>query len=201
MRSVYGVLKRSAARRGIHFSLSIERFAELSAQNCHSCGKAPSNRYHVDGMHGDFIYSTVIPASKDEGYSNNGSVSSCGSCAKSFWIRKDKTSLRKLLKLYEKGAEKRGIAFALSESQFERIIRERCSYCNEPPSERFYGKNGYLTLVCNGVDRVDNNIGYTPENSVACCKRCNRGKFNMSRDEFLSWISAVHRTAVAVDKP
>lgn len=42
-------------------------------------------------------------------------------------------------------------------------------------------------LIYNGIDRIDNAKGYTIENSVTCCKRCNFAKRNMSYDEFISW--------------
>lgn len=34
-------------------------------------------------------------------------------------------------------------------------------------------KQLYFLYFYNGIDRLDNTKGYTPENSVACCKHCN----------------------------
>ncbi|MDA3855349.1 MAG: hypothetical protein PF569_03760 [Candidatus Woesearchaeota archaeon] len=47
-------------------------------------------------------------------------------------------------------------------------------------------------LKCNGVDRVDSKVGYTKENSVACCKYCNFAKHTMSEDDFYKWIRRVY---------
>ena len=55
-----------------------------------------------------------------------------------------------------------------------------CSYCGRlcDPSIDYY----------NGIDRIDNNIGYTIDNSVSCCKYCNFAKNDFLLDEFLLWI-------------
>lgn len=40
----------------------------------------------------------------------------------------------------------------------------------------------------NGIDRVNNDIGYIKNNCIPCCKICNRAKNSMSYDDFLNWI-------------
>lgn len=40
------------------------------------------------------------------------------------------------------------------------------------------------TVPCSGLDRVDNDKGYTVENSVACCTRCNTMKSTYCLEEF-----------------
>lgn len=55
--------------------------------------------------------------------------------------------------------------------------RKNCEYCNVPI--RWSEKNirgGKVTGY--NLDRKDNSIGYTLENCVVCCKRCNIAKFN-----------------------
>ena len=49
-----------------------------------------------------------------------------------------------------------------------------------------------FTYRCNGVDRVDNNIGYTLENSVSCCSWCNSMKNILPVNEFLNKIKKIH---------
>ena len=44
----------------------------------------------------------------------------------------------------------------------------------------------------NGVDRVDNSLGYIKENCVACCKICNNAKSTLSISEWQEWIIRVH---------
>lgn len=55
---------------------------------------------------------------------------------------------------------------------WKEIVKEPCFYCG--------GINNTL-----GIDRVDNNIGYTKENSVSCCGICNRMKVDSTFDNFI----------------
>jgi len=66
------------------------------------------------------------------------------------------------------------------------LIRGDCVYCGAAPDP------------LNGVDRVDNNLGYIAGNIVSSCKMCNIAKNNHSVDEFLSWIERVHRRQVKI---
>jgi len=47
-------------------------------------------------------------------------------------------------------------------------------------------------LIYNGIDRVDNAIGYLTDNCVACCKVCNRAKLQMSKNEFFDHIKKIY---------
>lgn len=58
------------------------------------------------------------------------------------------------------------------------MINSVCSYC------------GIKEKL--GIDRVDNSVGYTKENSVPCCKLCNFMKKAMSRNDFLSRIKKIY---------
>jgi hypothetical protein len=46
-------------------------------------------------------------------------------------------------------------------------------------------------MVFNGIDRVDNTKGYTLENCVPCCTRCNLAKHTMSLTAFKEWVAEV----------
>ena len=59
--------------------------------------------------------------------------------------------------------------------------RERMS--NISKSEHYNGD-----FIYSGIDRKDNEIGYTLKNCVPCCIICNRAKNSLSFDEFLAWI-------------
>jgi len=95
---------------------------------------------------------------------------------------------------YRLGARKRGLAWELSGEDFDRLTGQDCFYCGSPPGSVKKGNadkkrqyNG--DFVYNGIDRVDNAIGYTPENVVTCCGTCNFAKKGMSFDEFMAWIA------------
>ena len=46
-------------------------------------------------------------------------------------------------------------------------------------------------LKINGIDRIDNNIGYTKENSVPCCEICNKAKRDMSYNDFINYLKRI----------
>jgi hypothetical protein len=45
----------------------------------------------------------------------------------------------------------------------------------------------------NGIDRLDNTIGYIEGNVVSCCDICNYSKHTKGYIEFLSWIDKVYK--------
>lgn len=91
---------------------------------------------------------------------------------------------------YEAAAKKRNLQFDLSRKDIESLINKNCFYCGIKPSNIKKGKLG--NIFYNGIDRVNNQIGYTCENSVPCCKTCNRAKLEQTKIEFLSWIEKVY---------
>ena len=46
--------------------------------------------------------------------------------------------------------------------------------------------------VLMGIDRKDNTLGYTLENSVPCCPTCNFAKRGLSVIEFIEWARRVY---------
>ena len=79
---------------------------------------------------------------------------------------------------YKKSASLRGYFFDLSENQFFHVVNSNCGYCGDKP--RMYSDG----LVRNGIDRVDNNVGYVHQNIIACCSTCNSMKGTLSYSEF-----------------
>lgn len=95
-----------------------------------------------------------------------------------------------VLNYYKRNAKTRGYEWALSREQFEKLTSSNCHYCRVLPEDLFVTPEG--SKFCrNGIDRLDNEKGYTEENSVACCKICNRAKGTLSYETFLTWISKV----------
>lgn len=123
----------------------------------------------------------------------SGHTRSCGcykSEALSRHFRKRSTKDSKAhrdMRVYIKGANSRGLLFELSFDDFVRISSADCVYCGEHPmsrKDRILGKVVDSGRFANGLDRVDNSIGYTVSNVVPCCKKCNRAKDTMSVMEF-----------------
>lgn len=68
-----------------------------------------------------------------------------------------------------------------------------CFYCGGDVSNKYksYRKTGG-TLLYNGLDRIDSHLGYTKDNVVTCCRRCNIMKMQYSKDEFIAHIKRLY---------
>ncbi len=102
------------------------------------------------------------------------------------------SALNQLFYSYCKSAKLRGHVFELSREEFRGITSQPCHYCGAPPVIKFKaakGTNG--DYYGNGVDRIDNEGGYTIDNSAPCCTVCNNAKGRMSRYDFADWIIRV----------
>ncbi len=94
-------------------------------------------------------------------------------------------SRRDLLGMYKHNAQGRGLAWELTDEQFTWLTQQPCLYCGDRPHQvHKRGYNGEYTFT--GIDRSNNLVGYLFDNCVPCCTRCNRWKFTMSKEEFLS---------------
>jgi hypothetical protein len=110
---------------------------------------------------------------------------------------KAKASLVSLFNRYRYRATERGYSFSLTLDFFEVLTKLDCYYCGDKPrqvckSVRTY-KNGGAGYVYNGVDRLDNKIGYNTANCVPCCGLCNKMKLNKTVDEFKEHITKVYK--------
>lgn len=86
---------------------------------------------------------------------------------------------------YRYNAKKRGYVFALTSEQALAIMAQDCHYCGIPPSNAMKVKTADGVFTYNGLDRIDNSLGYQPGNVVACCARCNLGKGDGSVHEYM----------------
>ena len=90
-----------------------------------------------------------------------------------------------LYAVYKNNAENKNREFTLTKEQFKELTSGICTYCGDGPKSKGCGstiKSGLY--LYNGIDRVDNTIGYIPENCVTCCKICNWMKRTQTREEF-----------------
>ena len=121
---------------------------------------------------------------------NRGDSKSCG-CLKKFV---DKT--REMLPFGEavcnwlfdniqRRAKKKGNEFTLTKDEFKNISEKDCIYCGQSPKEyHLPNANGYY--LCNGIDRIDNKVGYIFSNCAPCCENCNLMKRTHTVDEWMA---------------
>lgn len=122
----------------------------------------------------------------------NGNVKSCGCLWKeSISLDKNEASFNVLYLGYKNAAKSRNYSFLLSKEEFKIISSKNCYYCNSVPKPISNKKAVNGQYVGNGIDRVDNKIGYELNNCVACCKQCNIAKATMTKIEFLNLIKNI----------
>jgi hypothetical protein len=139
---------------------------------------------------------------------NNGHSKGCGCSRLTDTFRKrqsnhlslpnNEAGLRDLFRAYKKGAQKRNLLFEIDIETFRKLTKENCVYCGKEPSCN--SKSGKYSgwYVYNGIDRVDSKLGYVLGNIVPCCKRCNLGKNDMTKDEFFEWVQRIYFHSVAI---
>jgi hypothetical protein len=94
---------------------------------------------------------------------------------------------------YKRNAEKRNYEFNLTFEEFKLLISKDCEYCGSPPMQILKKKMAKYGIVYNGIDRRNNKLGYSKENSVSSCKFCNLAKSTFSENEFLNWIKRLRK--------
>ncbi|MEK6881702.1 MAG: hypothetical protein AABY22_18930 [Nanoarchaeota archaeon] len=145
-------------------------------------------------------------------YSNNGFSSICKDCIKEYrdreesknkargWRIKNKESRAEFSREYYKqnkdkvylysqtpkrrfgayfhGAKARSLEWKLSFEEFMEFWQVPCTYCNSE-------------IKTIGLDRIDNERGYTTDNTISCCGICNEMKMDRSAEEFINHCKKV----------
>lgn len=88
----------------------------------------------------------------------------------------------------KRDAKTRKINFSLSKEQFKELILQNCFYCGIEPNVEIFSQSRGASLLAHGVDRIDSNKGYEPDNTVSCCVVCNRAKNTQTQKQFQEWI-------------
>lgn len=94
-----------------------------------------------------------------------------------------------IYKNYKYSAKHRGIEFKLTKQELLQYIHEPCYLCGRTDFNELKIANS--TYKYNGLDRIDNSIGYQIGNIAPCCAICNKAKSTLSLTEFVSWINLV----------
>lgn len=80
---------------------------------------------------------------------------------------------------YRAGAKSRGLVWFLTFDQFCALRTAPCHF------------HGIVTAGGGGIDRLDSDLGYLPENCVPCCAVCNQMKMDLKLDVFLARCRAI----------
>ena len=120
------------------------------------------------------------------GHLRAGNTTNCG-CARRLPF--GESSFRSILHKWKRAAQARGLSWNLTEEKVRELTQEDCFYCGVEPTQIYHpggtlkeGSSGraWGPFIYNGIDRINNDIGYEPDNVVTSCFRCNRAKNVMS---------------------
>ena len=111
-------------------------------------------------------------------------------CKKCSYVRPWRQDLRsQVYYKYRYNASLKGLAFEINQDDFFNLMSSDCHYCGAKPSAIWKSHRKFDNeIIYNGVDRVDNCLGYIYENCVACCTFCNRMKKDFSISVFKEYV-------------
>lgn len=137
-------------------------------------------------------------AEVDAGHLSNEHTRSCGCLHGELKKPDDEIFWSRTISSYRTAAENRGLEWLLTDEQAVEMMSKDCFYCGmNPQPARFHtgnwGGGRWVFLEKNGIDRVDNDRGYSMTNCVPCCKEHNRAKDAMSAEDFVSSCQKVAR--------
>ena len=108
--------------------------------------------------------------------------------------RKSDWGERRVYKMIEQSAKKRGLDFTLSREYINELIKMNCYYCSSKPNNIFKNRDTIEPrpdYYYNGIDRIDSSVGYIKGNVRPSCFICNKMKSNYSEDVFLRHIKSI----------
>lgn len=131
----------------------------------------------------------------------SGKIKSCGCVKTEKQVKRMKEDpisglVSNLYASYKQKAKKSGKEFNITKKYFRELIFSNCHYCDSKPMncKKDLRKNSKLShILYNGVDRVNNDMGYVNNNCVPCCFVCNQAKHRLDKDYFLVWVKRVHK--------
>lgn len=198
------ILKKQAELKNNTWELCDEDVIAMVKQPCMYCGVEPIDCCHgldrVDNEMG-YIEGNVLVACKQCNYMKrdlpllvflekiNNICIHLGLCEGAANSAVNLLSHSARIEKYINRAEAKHISFDLSIDQFVEIVSKPCYLCGMESSDDHN----------NGIDRFDNDLGYTLDNSKPCCGMCNMIKCDMNYDEFIAkCIALINRKAIII---
>lgn len=93
----------------------------------------------------------------------------------------------------KKDARSADRVFDIKIEEFRFLCQQNCFYCDSTPSNliTYRGQNSFTFryFMYSGLDRINNDVGYTRQNVVPCCIICNRAKNSMPFKDFIDWLN------------
>lgn len=192
------------------------RGSSLTSGNTKSCGCLNQNRLVVGTIYGRLTVQERLPSRQCYGKwyvfyrclctcgrtceiagsrLTAGEAKTCGKCKRTLDLPHKlplgEASFRLLYRAYVRSAARRGKAFELTPDEAKALFQGPCAYCGTPPASVIGEDDSNGKYTYNGIDRVDNTLGYTPANCVSCCWECNKAKSNTTETAWRTWLARV----------
>jgi len=107
-------------------------------------------------------------------------------------LPKGEGNFNSVWRVYRKHALDKGLEFTLTKEEFRSIAIQPCYYCGDEPKQVYSPGLYNGDFAFTGVDRMNNDKGYTMDNCVPCCTICNLRKSDCDPIEFLKWAERVY---------
>ena len=193
----YTIYKRHADERTLCFELSIDDYIAIISQSCSYC-----NGMNKVGFNGVDRKKNAI------GYTLENSVSCCSMCNFMKKTTHNDIFIKRAIHIAQyttdysqpypevftdhhvvhycaynkRSLERYGIE--IDKQFYGTIVLQPCYLCGKTPSQTHK----------NGIDRFDNDIGYTTDNCRSCCGDCNMMKRNYSHELVLQQCNNISNT-------
>ena len=197
--ATYGKYIKDTCTRNIPFDLTFEQYENIVGDPCYYCNITDDEK----GFNG-------IDRKRSEiGYIVENCVSCCKMCNKLKGTLDDICFIKRVGHImsynnltdtdlsfpelfgshisgnycnFNRIAKERLLSFELSIEQFEYVTKQNCYICGKENTE----------IHKNGIDRLDNDIGYILENCRPCCTECNFMKGIYSYDVFIEKLKLIY---------
>lgn len=177
----------------------------LRAGTSKSCGCLRSKSVYVGRKYGKLTIERVIGKSSkgvlmfecvcdcgNKTLAEAGSIvhrKSCGCIKKREF---GEVNFHQLFISYKKAARDRGYLWDLTKEEFRFLTQNDCYFCGTPPNQTKQIPGTSDFYMYNGVDRLDNTLGYTKDNCVPCCGQCNLAKGKLTYSDFIEMIRKIY---------
>lgn len=123
-----------------------------------------------------------------------GKTRSCGCIFKDFKTSYYGITRRNdLYATYKLNAKNRKLSFSLTIEEFAKLTKDNCFFCNTEPYQILTSRTNNGDYIYNGIDRLDNKIGYTIINCVVACGNCNKAKGSKNIQQFYRYITKIYQ--------
>jgi ribosomal protein L40E len=188
----FSYYKDRAKKHKMPFRLSLEECIRIFTTKCHYCGCEPDIYQGIDRLDSRLGYTieNTVPACSMCNYMKGGFSEGqfilicCHIFAERMGnlIEYDKRApgmfndyIGASFSDYKyRSIKKINKSFSLTKEAFNNIVMQDCYLCGKSSNE--YHRNG--------IDRIDNNLGYTENNCAPCCADCNYMKKDYSLENF-----------------